>query len=104
MNIYQKSINAARLLSAAAITNANSGHTGSCLSAAPIMFTLFRDHMMFIPTRPNFENRDRFVLSSGHIAPLYYSILHMFGYDVSTSDLKNLKKKTGGIKNRLSSL
>lgn len=41
MNIYQKSINAARLLSAAAITNANSGHTGSCLSAAPIMFTLF---------------------------------------------------------------
>lgn len=92
MNIYQKSINAARLLSAAAITNANSGHTGSCLSAAPIMFTLFRDHMMFVPTRPNFENRDRFVLSNGHIAPLYYSILHMFGYDVSTSDLKNLRK------------
>lgn len=92
MNIYQKSINTARLLAAASITNANSGHTGSCLSAAPIMFSLFHDHMMFVPTKPNFENRDRFVLSSGHIAPLYYAILQMFGYDLSTTDLKNLRK------------
>lgn len=92
MNIYQKSINTARLLAAETISNANSGHTGSCLSAAPIMFSLFHDHMMFVPTKPNFENRDRFVLSSGHIAPLYYAILHMFGYDLSTSDLKNLRK------------
>lgn len=92
MNIYQKSINTARLLAAETISNANSGHTGSCLSAAPIMFSLFHDHMMFVPTKPNFENRDRFVLSSGHIAPLYYAILHMFGYDISTNDLKNLRK------------
>ncbi len=92
MNTYQKSINVLRYLSASAISNANSGHTGSCLSAAPIMFSLFKDHMMFVPNRPNFENRDRFVLSAGHLAPLYYSILHMFGYDISTHDLKNLRK------------
>ena len=92
MNIYQKSINTARILAAATISNAKSGHTGSCLSAAPIMFSLFHDHMMFVPTKPNFENRDRFVLSSGHIAPLYYAILQMFGYELSTNDLKNLRK------------
>lgn len=92
MNIYQKSINTARILAASSITNAKSGHTGSCLSAAPIMFSLFHDHMMFVPTKPNFENRDRLVLSNGHIAPLYYAILQMFGYELSTSDLKNLRK------------
>ena len=92
MNLYQKSINTARLLSASMINNAKSGHTGICLGAAPILFTLFKDHLMFVPNKPNFENRDRVVMSCGHGAPLYYSILHMFGYDISTSDLKSLRK------------
>ncbi|MEG1499834.1 MAG: transketolase [Clostridia bacterium] len=92
MNINQKAINNLRVLTAAEITNAGSGHTGTSLGAATVLFTLFKDHLFFNPNCPNFENRDRFVLSAGHAAPLYYSLLHMFGFDVSCQDLKNLRK------------
>lgn len=92
MDINQKCINELKALSAEIVSNANSGHTGSALGASSIIFALFKDHLMFNPENPKFLNRDRLVFSAGHASALYYAVLHMFGYDISSSDLKNFRK------------
>ncbi len=94
-----KTIDSIRALIAQTISNANSGHTGSALSAAPMLYSLFKDHLVFNPKDTNFIARDRFVLSAGHTSALYYSLLHVFGYDISIDDLKSFrtyKSKTPG--------
>ena len=92
MDITQKSINYLKSLIAETISNANSGHTGSAISASTMMLALFHDHLKFDPTNPNWANRDRFVLSAGHTSAMYYSLLHLFGYDISIDDLKHFRK------------
>lgn len=92
MKIDQKCINTARMVSAETIANANSGHTGGSLGAAAIMYTLFKDHLIFSTQDNLFLNRDRFVLSNGHICPLLYTIQNMFGYPISVEDLKAFRK------------
>lgn len=92
MNNATETINAIRILSAEAIQKANSGHPGLPLGSAPIGYTLFADFMKFNPKNPNFENRDRFVLSAGHGSMLQYALLHIFGYDVTMEDLKNFRQ------------
>ena len=92
MDIRQKSIDNIRAVVAQTISNANSGHTGSALSATPMLYSLFNDHLSFNPKDTNFINRDRFVSSAGHTSALYYSLLHLFGYDLSIEDLKNFRK------------
>ena len=99
MDINQKSINYLKSLSAEVVSNAGSGHTGSAISASPILYALFNDHLKFNPKDPRFLNRDRFVMSAGHASALLYSTLHLFGYDISMDDLKNFrnyKSKTPG--------
>lgn len=99
MDIKQKCINELKAMSAEIVSNAKSGHTGSAIGAASILFALFKDHLLFNPENPKFLNRDRFVLSAGHVSALYYSLLHMFGYDYSSEDLKafrTLGSKTPG--------
>ncbi len=99
MDVKQLTVNTLRVLSAEAIQKANSGHPGIALGAAPIAYTLFADFLKFNPKNPKFDNRDRFVLSAGHGSSLYYSLLHLFGYDLSMEDLKNfrqLESKTPG--------
>lgn len=91
-DINQKCIDAIRILSAEAITKANSGHTGICLGAAPAAYTLFADFMKFSYKNSKWENRDRFVLSAGHGSMLLYSLLHLFGFDVTKDDLKSFRK------------
>lgn len=86
-------VNAVRMLSVDAIEKANSGHPGLPLGAAPIACELYLDHLNFNPANPNFFNRDRFVLSAGHGSAMLYSILHLFGYDLSVDDLKNFRQK-----------
>ena len=66
---------------------ANSGHPGMALDATPALVALFRDHLIADPAHPTWENRDRFVLSSGHVSALLYSMLHVSGYDLSLQDL-----------------
>ncbi|MBR3863827.1 MAG: transketolase, partial [Clostridia bacterium] len=83
MDVKQLTVNTLRVLSAEAIEKANSGHPGIALGAAPIAYTLFADFLKFNPKNPKFDNRDRFVLSAGHGSSLYYSLLHLFGYDLS---------------------
>lgn len=92
MDINQKSIDNIRAIIAETISNANSGHTGSALSAAPMLYSLFNEHLSFNPQDPNFLGRDRLVFSAGHTSALYYTLLHLFGYDISIDDLKNFRK------------
>ncbi len=91
-DINQKCIDAVRILSAQSITNANSGHPGICLGAAPVAYTLFAEFMNFSYKNPQWENRDRFVLSAGHGSALLYSLLHLFGMGVTKEDLASFRK------------
>ena len=91
-NIDTLSVNAIRVLSADAVQKANSGHPGLPLGAAAIGYELWANHMNHNPKNPNWENRDRFVLSGGHGSTLLYSLLHLFGYGLTLDDLKNFRQ------------
>ncbi len=92
MNVQQQTVNAIRVLSAEAIQKANSGHPGLPLGSAPIGYTIFADFLKFNPKDTKWEDRDRFVLSAGHGSMLDYSLLYLFGYDISKEDLKNFRQ------------
>lgn len=92
MNINQKTINELRIMAATAINNAGSGHTGSSVGAATMMYALFKDHYFYNVADPNFIARDRLVLSAGHIVPLCYSLMNLFNFGISDEDLKKLRK------------
>ena len=99
MSVQQKCVDTIRVLSAEAIEKAKSGHPGICLGAAPIGYELFANHLSFSYKNPNWDNRDRFILSAGHGSMLLYSLLHMFGYDVTMDDIKSFRQlgaKTAG--------
>lgn len=85
-------VNTLRMLSVDMIGKANSGHPGLPLGAAPIAYALFRDHLNFNPQKPQWFNRDRFVLSAGHGSALLYSLIHLFGYDLTIDDLKEFRQ------------
>ena len=91
-NLEQLSINTIRTLSIDAIENANSGHPGLPMGAAPMAYTLWSEFMNHNPKHSKWFNRDRFVLSAGHGSMLLYSLLHLSGYDVTMSDLKNFRQ------------
>ncbi|WP_317854673.1 transketolase [Chakrabartyella piscis] len=91
--IDQLSINTLRVLSAEAIQKANSGHPGLPLGAAPAAYALWAKTMNVNPKNPTWHNRDRFVLSAGHGSALLYSMLCVFGYGLTTDDLKNFRQK-----------
>ncbi|MCL1924322.1 MAG: transketolase, partial [Defluviitaleaceae bacterium] len=78
--------------SADMIQAANSGHPGLPLGFAPTAFTLWQNHMVHDPRNPKWQGRDRFVLSAGHGSALLYSLLHVFGYDLSMEQLKNFRQ------------
>lgn len=91
-NIDQQSINAIRVLAADAVQKANSGHPGAPLGTAPMMYELYGHELMHNPENPNWENRDRFILSGGHGSAGLYALLHLFGYNISMDDLKNFRQ------------
>ena len=91
-NIETKCVNAIRILSADAIQKANSGHPGLPLGAAPMAYELWAHHMNHNPKNPNWENRDRFILSAGHGSAMLYSLLHFFGYGLTMDDIKNFRQ------------
>ena len=91
-SIEQLSINTIRTLSIDAIEKANSGHPGMPMGAAPMAYSLWTSFMKHNPKNPGWFNRDRFVLSAGHGSMLLYSLLHLFGYDVSMNDLKEFRQ------------
>lgn len=92
MDIKQLSVNTIRVLSADAVQKANSGHPGLPMGAAAPAYAIWADNMVHNPYNPKFANRDRFILSAGHGSMLIYSLLHLFGYDISIEDLKNFRQ------------
>lgn len=92
MKIVDKTLNYVKSITAQSISNAQSGHSGASLGVSAIMLALFKDHYNFDVSDTDFLNRDRFVLSCGHACPVYYTLLSLFGFDVSLQDLKNLRK------------
>ncbi len=87
-NLDQLCIGTIRTLSMDAVQKANSGHPGAPMGLAPVAFTLWDRFMRHSPCNTDWPNRDRFVLSAGHASMLLYSILHIFGYDISLDDIK----------------
>src|SRR5262249_31404659 len=76
-NLDQLAINTIRTLAIDAIQQANSGHPGTPLGAAPTAYTLWQRILRYDPERPDWLNRDRFVLSSGHASMLLYALIHL---------------------------
>ncbi len=85
-------INTIRFLAVDAVEKANSGHPGMPMGMAPIAHTLWTKFLKYNPKNPNWQNRDRFVLSNGHGSMLLYAMLHLTGYDMSLDDLKNFRQ------------
>mgnify|MGYP003180995136 FL=1 len=97
-NFDRLTVNTIRTLVADAVQKANSGHPGLAIGAAPVALSVFKQ-MRHNPANPSWRGRDRFVLSAGHASMLEYSLLHLFGYDVSIDDIKNFRQlgsKTAG--------
>ncbi|HEX9454217.1 MAG TPA: transketolase, partial [Candidatus Binatia bacterium] len=78
-SIDQLCINTIRTLSMDAVQQANSGHPGTPMSMAPVMYGLWQRHLKYDPADPTWPNRDRFVLSIGHASMLLYSTLFLAG-------------------------
>ena len=99
------SINTIRTLSMDAVQQANSGHPGTPMAMAPVVYLLWQEFLRFDPEDPIWPNRDRFVLSAGHASALLYSVLHLAGVkavnrkyetlgelSVALDDLKNFRQ------------
>jgi len=91
--------NAIRMLAVDAVEKAKSGHPGAPMGMADIAEVLWNRHLQHNPTNPHWPDRDRFVLSNGHGSMLIYALLHLTGYDLPMSELKNFRQlhsKTAG--------
>lgn len=91
-SIDQLAVSAIRAMCIDVTNKAKSGHPGMPLGSAPILYTLFKNHLVSNPHDPNWINRDRFVLSAGHASALLYTMLHVSGYDMSLDDLKAFRQ------------
>ena len=91
-DLTELAINTIRTLSMDAVQNANSGHPGLPMGAAPMAYNLWMSHMRFNPRNPAWHDRDRFVLSAGHGSMLLYSLLYLTGFDVTLDDLKAFRQ------------
>jgi transketolase len=85
-------VNTIRTLAIDMVENADSGHPGLPLGAAPMGYVLWQRHLDHDPRDPLWPDRDRFVLSAGHGSALLYSLLHLTGYDLSIDDLKGFRQ------------
>jgi transketolase len=104
-SIDELCVNTIRTLCIDAVQQANSGHPGTPMAMAPVVYTLWQQFLRFDPADPIWPNRDRFVLSSGHASTLLYSLLHLTGVisvdekyerlgtpSVSLDDLKHFRQ------------
>lgn len=98
--LYADLANCIRFLSADAVEKAKSGHPGMPMGMADVAAVLWKDFLTFDPAKPDWPNRDRFVLSAGHGSMLLYSLLYLTGYEDMTLDqLKSFRQwgsKTAG--------
>lgn len=92
LNSLKRLATTVRTLSIDGVQKANSGHPGLPLGAADFTSVLWANYLRFNPKAPDWANRDRFVLSAGHGSMLLYSMLHLFGYDLSLDQLKQFRQ------------
>ena len=84
--------NTIRFLAVDAVERAGIGHVGAAMALAASAFELWDNHLRFDPQDPEWALRDRFVLSNGHASMLQYSLLHLFGYDLSLEDISKFRQ------------
>ncbi len=85
-------IDTIRTLSIDGVQQANSGHPGAPMGAAPMAYVVWTRFLKHAPHHPDWPDRDRFVLSAGHASMLLYSLLHLTGYDVTMDDLRSFRQ------------
>src|SRR5512138_246896 len=85
-------INTIRTLAMDAVQAANSGHPGTPMALAPVVYCLWQDFLRFDPRDPAWPGRDRFVLSNGHASMLLYSLLHLFGFDLPLEEIRRFRQ------------
>jgi transketolase len=85
-------IDTIRTLSIDAVQQANSGHPGAPMGAAPMAYVVWTRFLRHAPTHPDWPDRDRFVLSAGHASMLLYSLLHLTGYELPLDELKRFRQ------------
>ena len=90
--IEQLCVSTIKFLAADAVDQAKSGHPGAPMGAADMSFVLWSKFLRFDPSDPAWVNRDRFVLSAGHASMLLYSLLHLFGFDLSLDEIRRFRQ------------
>jgi transketolase len=85
-------INTIRFLAVDMVEQANSGHPGAPMGQAAMAYMLWSRFLRFDPERPEWPNRDRFVLSCGHASALLYALLHLAGYELSLDEIKEFRQ------------
>jgi len=91
-NIDQLTVSTIRTLCMDAVQKANSGHPGAPMGLAPAAYVLFKRFLKHNPKNPSWIDRDRFVMSGGHVSSLLYSLLYLTGYGLELDDLKNFRQ------------
>ncbi|MCY7417531.1 MAG: transketolase, partial [Chloroflexi bacterium] len=89
---HQLAVDTIRTLSIDGVQQANSGHPGAPMGAAAMAYVLWTRYLHHSPTRPDWADRDRFVLSAGHASMLLYSLLHLTGYDLPLAELQRFRQ------------
>jgi transketolase len=92
MDLDRLCINTIRMLSVDMVQEANSGHPGLPLGAAPMAYVLWTKFLRHNPENPKWPDRDRFILSAGHGSALLYSLLHLTGYDLPLEEIKRFRQ------------
>ncbi|MGZ4678437.1 MAG: transketolase, partial [Acidimicrobiia bacterium] len=90
--LEQRGIDVIRGLSLDAVEKAKSGHQGTAMALAPLAHVLFTRIMQYDAAHPEWPDRDRFVLSNGHVSILLYSMLHLTGFGLGLDDLKAFRQ------------
>ena len=91
-DVQKRSIDTIRVLAMDAVQKANAGHPGTAMALAPLAYLLYTKVMRHSPSDPDWQDRDRFVLSAGHACILQYAALHLTGYNLSLEELKRFRQ------------
>jgi len=91
-NLDKLCIDTVRCLAMDAVQKANSGHPGTPMAQAPAAYVLWTRFLKHHPANPMWADRDRFVLSCGHVSMLLYALLHLSGYDLPLDELKQFRQ------------
>lgn len=96
-DLDQRAVNMSKALTADAVENAGSGHPGSAISLAPVVYTLYQRFIKHDPNDPKWVGRDRFILSGGHVSLVQYVQLYLSGYGITLDDFRHFRSLNGKL-------